>query len=175
MRKILLFLAVMTLLLPSLASAVEVKIGLVNMQKVMAESEPGQQARNELQKKLENIKNSLDVEKAAIAKMQEDMQKQAMVLSQEAKTDKEIEFKRRVRDYQDAAQNYQRKLQVEESKLTKPLAELIMKAVNDYAVANNFSMILDSASSGLVWAHKETDLTRLLIVEVNRAWRATKQ
>ena len=67
------------------------------------------------------MKAELDKRKAVIEKLRDALQKQGLVLSQEAKLDKELEYKRKVRDFQDLLQSFQRKTKAEEARLTQPI------------------------------------------------------
>ncbi len=150
------------------------KIGIVNMQKIIAKSEPGQDAMTKLQDKFKGAKEKMDKEKESIQKLREQLQKQSLVLSQEAKEDKELDFKRKVRDFQDMYRGYQRRIKQEEQKLSEPVLKLIVNVITEYGKKQAYTTITDAQASGLIYADPKADLTDTLIVEVNRAWRAQK-
>ena len=99
------------------------------------------------------------------------MQKQSLVLSQEAKVDKEVEFKRKVRDYQDSMRDFQRKAKAEESRLAEPVVMLIRQALGKYGKDNGYAMIFD-AKAGVLYADPKNDITDEIIAVVNKAWKA---
>lgn len=101
--------------------------------------------------------------------------KQALVLSLEAKQDKELEFKRKVRDYQDLAQATQRKMQIEEKKVATPVIDLLKKVVTDYGKKNGYTAIFDKKTSGFLYVNDSVDITNQLLLEMNRAYRAGKK
>ena len=94
-----------------------------------------------------------------------------MMLSQEAKLDKETQYKRKVRDFQDMGQNYQRKLQQAEQNLSKPIIEKLLTVVQDYGKKNGYTAIFDKQASGLVYQQDSVDLTNAIIAELNKAMR----
>lgn len=163
------------LLISAPAFAAGGKIGVLNVQEVLKKSEPGQQAMQSLQEQFKDMKERLDVEKAEIEKMREDLQKQGMVLSQQAKMDKEIEFKRRIRDFQDEVQNFQRKTKAEEQRLSVPIIETIMEVVDQFGKANGYDLILDGNAAGVMFVNEPVNVTNQIIVEVNKSWRAKKK
>jgi outer membrane protein len=163
------------LIISAPALAADGKIGVINVQEVLKKSEPGQQAQESMREDFQGAKEKLEGEKARIEKMREDLQKQSMVLSQQAKVDKEIEFKRKIRDYQDEVQNFQRKFQAEEQRLSKPIIQTVMEVVNEYGKANGYDLILDGAAAGVMYINDPIDLTNQIIVEVNKSWRAKKK
>lgn len=173
MRKITLML-VLSLFFSASALAAQDKIGIINMQKVIAVCEPGQKAMEELKDKFKDLKADLDKQKKAIETMQNDLPKQSMMLSQEAKQDKEIQFKRKVRDFQDMSQNYQRKMKADEERLSKPILQKLIDVIQNYGKSNGYTAILDTQTSGLLYADEAIDLTDKITVEMNRAWRKGK-
>jgi outer membrane protein len=169
-RKIIPLLAALLLIsAPAFAAG---KIGVLNVQEVLKKSEPGQQAMQSLQEQFKDMKDRLDTEKADIEKMREELQKQGMVLSQQAKMDKEIEFKRRIRDFQDEVQNFQRKTKAEEQRLSVPIIETIMEVVDQFGKDNGYDLILDGNAAGVMFVNEPVNVTNQVIVEVNKSWRS---
>lgn len=156
----------------STALAAQGDVGVVNIPRVIQECEAGQQARDELKKNFKPMQEDLDRQKSELEQMRTDLQNQSLVLSQEAKVDKEGEFKRRIRDLQDAMQTFQRKYKIEEKKLTDPIIQLLMEVIQDYGKKNGFSMIVDGKGSGVLFVDDKTNITNKVIVELNKAWRA---
>ena len=101
------------------------------MQAVIAKSEPGLKAMEQLKSQFKGMKDNLDAQKKSLDSLREELQKQSMMLSQEAKLDKETQYKRKVRDFQDMGQNYQRKLQQAEQNLSKPIIEKLLTVIQN--------------------------------------------
>ncbi len=160
--------------IPMSVLAANVKIGYINLQEVIAKSEPGQKAMKELQQKFEGMKKDLDKQKKEIEELQAGLQKQNLVLSQDAKMDKKLEFKRRVRDYQDLLQNYQVRMKQEEQRLSTPILQQLISIIKTYGKKNNYTMLFDSTSSGLLYADDTSDLSEEIIKELNQAWKKRK-
>ena len=153
------------------AASAETKIGFVDMQAVIAKSEPGLKAMEQLKSQFKGMKDNLDAQKKSLDSLREELQKQSMMLSQEAKLDKETQYKRKVRDFQDMGQNYQRKLQQAEQNLSKPNIEKLLTVVQDYGKKNGYTAIFDKQASGLVYQQDSVDLTNAIIAELNKAMR----
>jgi outer membrane protein len=94
-----------------------------------------------------------------------------MMLSQEAKLDKEAQYKRKVRDFQDMGQSYQRKLQQAEQSLSKPIIDKLLAVLQEYGKKNGYTAIFDKQASGLVFSQDNVDLTNTIIAELNKAMR----
>lgn len=170
MKKIIISLT-MVLFFTSLALA-QTKLGIIDVKKVVYTSEPGQQAKKELQKNTEKMKQNLRRQKEELDKLREELQNQSLVLSQEAKQDKELAFKRKYRDFQDMLRAYQRKAALEEKKLFQPILNSLFKLIDEYGKKHKFTLILDTRNPALLYADDAIDITKEIIVELNRAWRA---
>lgn len=117
MRRILFTVLVLVLAFQAQAFAAgSQKIGVASMGKLIKDSEIGQAAQKKMEKKFESAKAKMQSKQKELEALKQSLQKQSLVLSLEAKQDKELEFKRKVRDYQDLAQATQRKMQLEEKK-----------------------------------------------------------
>ncbi|WP_461210293.1 OmpH/Skp family outer membrane protein [Desulfocurvus sp. DL9XJH121] len=171
MRKLLIAVFALLIMAPAAHAASAGSVGVVNVPKVILECEPGKEVRATLEKTFKGTKDEMDAQKAELDKMSQDLQKQSLVLSQEAKMDKEVEFKRKVRDYQDAMRDFQRKAKAEESRLAQPVIDLIQDTLTAYGKKHGLSLILDS-KAGVLYAADASNLTNEIIAEVNKAWRA---
>ena len=67
-------------------------IGKVDIQKVLLSVAQGKKVRDQLKSEFEKKKKILDKEQEKIKKMQEDFQKQSLVMSDSAKVEKEKEL-----------------------------------------------------------------------------------
>ena len=154
--------------------AADFKIGLVNFAKLIKESEFMAEKKVELEGKYQAERDGIEKMADDIKAMAEELQKQSMVLSQQAKEDKQIEFKRMSRDFEDQRRTYMRKVKEEEDALKETILELVFKVSNEFGKAGGYTMIMDSAMGGVVYADPALDVTEQVLVEVNRAWREGK-
>jgi outer membrane protein len=171
MKKSIVFLAILVLACVSLAQAKDMKVAVLNMQKVIEASEPGKQAMTDLQGKFQKIKTDLETQKKKIEGMRDELQKQSLVLSQEAKQTKEFEMRRMVRDFQDSYQNYQRQMALEQKKISQPILKVLVDVVKEYSEKHGFTLVVDKNNSGLLYADESVDKTNEVIVELNKAWK----
>ena len=177
MRKsvIITMILLLSLLVPASLLAAEAKIGVINIQFLMENSDPGRQAMAELRGKVQSMKANVEKQKIEITRLQEEMKKQSLVLSQEAKQDREIEFKRKVRDFQDMTRDYDRTMRTEQERLTKPIFTMAIEVIQEFGKKHKYAIMMDSRTSGLVYASEDMDVTKKVMVELNRAWRDKKR
>ncbi|MFW5487416.1 MAG: OmpH family outer membrane protein [Desulfovibrio sp.] len=171
MKKCTLFVALLVFAFASMAHAKDVKIAVLNMQKIIETSEPGKQAMQELKAKFSQVQKDLEAQKNKIEGMRDELQKQSLVLSQEAKQSKEFEMRRMVRDFQDSYQNYQRKMGLEQKKISEPILKALVDVVKAYATKNGYTLVIDKNNSGLLYTADSVEKTNEVIVELNNAWK----
>ena len=78
----------------------ELKIGVIEPQKVLDNTGRGKKIKDTLQEYVKSRQRIIDLEEEELKKMEEDLVKQGAVLSPEAKKDKEESFRRRMMEYQ---------------------------------------------------------------------------
>ena len=165
------FFILILLLIPGIAVAGS-KLGIIEVQRVLETSEPGRQALGQLTLDFEGMREDLEQERSKVEQLRQELQKQSMVLSQEAQQDMEAELRQKMQQFQQKYQSYQIQMQQKEEELSEPIIDLLFEVINNYAVENDFDMILDAQGSGLIYAREGINITGEIIEEVNKAWEA---
>ncbi len=173
MKKFLAALLFLTFLfqIPAYAAG-PVKIGVVNRAEVLKKSEPGAAALAKLKAQSETMRADLERQKKDLDKMREDLQKQGMVLSMEAKQEKDIQFKRKVRDFQDTQSAYEQKMKAAETQALEPVWKTLTEIIGTYAKKNEYTLIMEKNELVILYADQAADLNAAIIQELNAAWKA---
>jgi len=145
--------------------AAELKIGWVDLQRVINASEEGKLAQEEIQKKADEYTRQADEMKAKLEAMTEDYQKQADVLTADAKSEKqdaitklEVEYNRFVQDSRD-------ELAKAEQRALKELLEDIGQLVVQYGEQEGFAVILEAGN--ILYGSTSTEITNDIIALYN--------
>lgn len=141
----------------------EQKIAVLNMQKVVKQSEKGKGATVELEKKFESLKRDLQAEQDRIKAFKDDIEKKASLLSDEAKAQKEIEYRKMLRDFKDSSENAQFQMKQAEARVMEPLLKSLEKIVNRVAESGGYTMILESNMPGIYYFSPTIDITPEII------------
>ena len=104
---------------PQAARAAELKIGFVNLQQAVAEVDEGKAARDALKKEFEQKQKTLDDKQNELKRLKEDLEKQMVVMSEEAKREKAMEFERKVNEMQQVYVQMQKDLSDREREMMK--------------------------------------------------------
>ena len=146
------------------------KIGSVDIQKVLLTSDAGKEAKEQLAgkgNKYETEKNSREEE---LRKLKGELEKQSVVLSDEARKTKEQLFMQKRKDLDRFLKDAQEDLQAKNDELTSRLVEEIVKVIQDYGKKNGFSVVFVKNES-MVFVDEKVDLTD----EILKAFNTTKK
>jgi len=158
--------AAVFLLGTSSAFAEDIKLGYVDMQRALNETEDGRKAKEKLKKDFDQKQKELDEQQNQLKKDIEDLDKKRTLLPADKVREKEAELRSRLEKVQQTYMRHQQDLQGKEQKETVKIFERMTKIIGEIAAAENFSMIVDK--SALVYAKPHLDLTNELIRRYNK-------
>ena len=136
-----------------------VKIGVLNMKQLQQNSVTFQKIREELKKKFNALQKKLDAERAQIAKIEEELQKQSMMLSLDAKEDKEMELGKRTRHYKYMYGEVTQEMKNVEFEATRRVGKEIEKIVEKLGQKEGYTVILEEGAVGLIYYEDTIDIT----------------
>jgi outer membrane protein len=158
-------------LLPAAARA-EVKLGFVDLQRALNEVDEGKAAKAQLKKDFDEKQKVLDQKTDEVKRLQADFEKQAMVMSAEAKAQKATELDRRKMEVQELYLKLQQDLSGREREVTRGIFAKMQAIARDIAEAEGFTMIFERSDAGLVYAPISLDVTNELIRKYNARHQA---
>jgi outer membrane protein len=146
-------------------SADPVKIGVVDLQKILETSNSGKAAQNELKVQRDKMQADMKQRGNEIQEIESRMQREAMVMSKETREEKEREHRIKVSDFQALQRKYQSDLQEVERKLMGKLQNDITSLVGDIAKKDGYLLVISNI--GVIYSLPSTDITERLIQELN--------
>jgi outer membrane protein len=149
----------------SAAFAEDMKVGYVDMQRALNETDDGRKAKEKLKKEFDQKQKELDEQQNQLKKDIEDLDKKRTLLPADKVRDKETELRAKLEKVQQTYMRHQQDLSAKEQKETQKIFERMTKIISEIAAAENFSMIVDK--SALVFAKPHLDLTNELIRRYN--------
>lgn len=165
MKRLALALAAALVTLAPAVRAQALKIGYVDVQRAVQEVEEGKSARSRLQSELAERKAQLDQKRVGIEKLKGDFDKQAAVLSEEAKNKKLAEMQKAYVEAQGSAQQMQEELAGKEQEAMGSISRRMIDVINEVAVKEGFSFVLDKAV--LLYAPNAADVTNEVVRRYN--------
>jgi outer membrane protein len=152
---------------PITAFAEEVKLGYVDLQRALNETEDGRKAKANLKKVFDQKQKELDEQQETLKKDIEDLNKKRTLLPAEKVREKETELQDRMQKVQQTYMRHQQDLSAKEQEATAKIFERMSKIITKIATAENFTMVLDRQQSAVLFAKPHLDLTNELIRRYN--------
>ncbi|MHB8880600.1 MAG: OmpH/Skp family outer membrane protein [Thermodesulfovibrionales bacterium] len=162
-------LAVFVLLLAAqqVYAADPVKIGVVDLIKALNESESGKKAKTDLEILIKTKQTSIDEKGKEIEKLRHDLEKQASVLSADARKGREEELEKLIREYQRIVTDSQNDVKKKESEFTADILKDLRAIIEKMGQEGSYTMIIENAEGIILFSRPEQNLTENLIKRYN--------
>ena len=144
-------------------NAFSMVIGKVDIQRVLLSVSQGKKVRDQLKGEFEKKKKVLDKEQGKIKKMQEDFQKQSLVMSDKAKMDKERQLQEAIMKLQQKSLGFQKEIQEMENKMKAPIIDRVRKIVESVSKKEKLDVTFEASTAPVVYAKNEKDITEMVI------------
>lgn len=159
--------AVLLLATPVLA---ETKIAYVDLQKALNLSKAGSAAKGEISDLVKKYEAEFKGKQEELLKKKNDLEKQASLLSDSAKADKEREYQKEVVDLQRFQKDVKDELQQKDAEHTKRILNELFEILQKIGKDGKYTMILEKNQGAVIYAAESIDLTDQVI----KAYDATK-
>ncbi len=153
------------------AQEIKLKIGYIDSQRIFAEYRDTQEAEKLYKKEVEQWKAEAGTREQEIAKLQEELRAQSLMLSEEKQKEKKLEIDKKVEDYQ----RFMSETFGDEGiaarrnrELTQPIVEKINKILEKLSESEGYTLVFDIANANIVYAKKDFDLTDRVLTELNK-------
>lgn len=145
-----------------------VKIGFVDIKKVLDISEAGKGARNQMTMEMEKIKKEIGGKERELEKLKEDLEKRGAVMSETARLDKERDYQLKLRDLQRFRQDVEQEVKLKDRDLTEGILRSIGPIIRKIAEEGKFTLILEKNDPAVVYGSNTLDLTEEVIKIFNQ-------
>jgi outer membrane protein len=146
-----------------------VSIGVVEPQRVLNETDAGKKAMESLTSFTKSRQGLVESEVKELRRMEEDLMKQASVLSANAKKEREEQFRRRMMEYQQKAGQMEREVQEKQRETMEGFRAKIEKVVARVAQQMGLALVVEKGKgSSTVYHEASLDITSKVIEEFNK-------
>jgi outer membrane protein len=154
----------MLLVAVSAASAQDMRLATVDLQRALNESQAGQKAKERFKGEVDKLQASLAKQKADIEKIKEDVEKKGLVLKEEERREIEKDYQRRLRDFQRTYKDAQADLQQKDGELTAEILRELAEVIVEFGEKSGYTLILEASNTGAVlYNNKSVDITDKVI------------
>lgn len=153
---------------PMLAQAEEIKLGYVDLQKALNESEAGRKAKEAFKGELERMEGRLESRKKEVQRLGEELEKKAAVLREEERDSLERDYRQKLRDFERLYKDSQQELKIKDRDLTGRIIEELRLIILDMGEQGNYTAILEGNNTVVLYGSKSIDLTDAVIRAYNQ-------
>jgi outer membrane protein len=155
------------LLLAQPAKAEPIKIGYVDIEKVINESVPGQKAIEQLRKDFERRAAELKRMEEELRRLRQELDTKGPVMSVERRRQLEEEYRRERRELRRAVRDNNEEFNIKRQQMLVDFLPRILKAVRAIGKEKNYTLILRKEDNILLYSTEQVDLTNEVIARLN--------
>lgn len=139
--------AVLTVLLTSQVFAADMKIGVIDFQRVLRESSGGKAAKAEIEKKGKALESSLVKKSKDLEAEKKKLEAEAMVMNAESRETKAREFKIKVMDFQALQKKSADDFKNFEGQVIRGVQKEVFALVESIGKKGNYTLILEKSAA----------------------------
>jgi len=139
------------------------KIAIINMKVILQKSLAGQEAAKEFQKIFDKTRARIEAEEKKLQQLKDTLEKQRLILTEEALKEKEIEYERQYRDYKRLTE------------MSQKMIPEVLKIVAEMGKSGGYLAIWDADSPGLAYHAPQIDLSDKVIAEYDKVYKKEKK
>jgi len=155
--------ALIALLLLAAPALAETKIAYVDLQKALNLSKAGIEAKNEIAAQVQKYEDEFKSKQEDLQKLKEELEKQAVLLSDSAKAQKERDFQQNVKELQRFQKDVKEELQQQDADATKRILNELFEILQKLGKDSGYQMIIEKNEGAVIYADESVDLTDELI------------
>jgi len=155
----------MLLLTCSSAWAQGVKIGFIDIQRIVAESQAGKKAKDRFQAQVKKAEADIQKERQDLEKLKTDLDKKGPLLKEEERRNLEADFQRRSVALQRSMSDQQQELQRKNNEMMAEILKELEQVVTEVGKSEKFTLILER--SQILYSDQAVDITSKVIEVYN--------
>ena len=177
MKKLLL--ALVLTIVPA-ATAEQVKIAVIDMERAIVQSVDGKKAEAAFTARFEALRKDIEAKQKHIEDQQNKLKTQERLLSDTVKADIAKDVTRSQTELSRIQEDAQKELDTLRSDLMRPIAQVAETVVNNFAKEQGFTLVIDSSNpqnTSILFVSPNVDLTDAIIklIDAELAKAATKK
>ena len=143
------------------------KIAVIDVNKILNESEAGKEARKKMEDRYEELKKKIEKVNQEARTMKEELDKQKILLGKEKAREREEALAGKVGELRQLTQEAEKEMQARQGELTREILKRVEGKIDKVVEEEKIDLLLDRAS-GVVHAATSLDITEKVLSLVNQ-------
>jgi outer membrane protein len=147
--------------------AADVKIGYVDLQRALNESEAGKRAKADFKVQVDKLEGQLKGKKDELDKLKDELDRKAVVMRDDERKRLEDDFQRKRLDLKRQFEDSQASLQKKDNELTGQIIQELQEIIRQIGDRDRYTLILEISSAPVLYTDKSSDLTDQVLTAYN--------
>jgi len=143
--------------------AADLKVAYVDIQRAINECNAGKEAKKAITKDVERIQKLGADKQKELQTMKESLEKQTLMLTPEARANKEREYQTKLRDLQRWADDTQNEMRQKQIEMERHISGGLVKVIQKLGADEGYTFILERNETIVLYASKAIDVTDRVI------------
>lgn len=145
-----------------------VKIGVVDLDQALNQTEDGKLAREELSRKQREAETRMEPQITRFKEMQEEIRSKKFVLSEEALYQKQLDLLELKNEIESQMKELEGKFKLDQERIVGPLRKRLVDIVQGIGRDNGFTIIVERGTPGLLYSREALDVTDQVVALFNK-------
>jgi outer membrane protein len=163
-----LFIFLFCFLFPAGIKADDLKVGIIDLEKIVEMSGVGKKAKAEMDAKIKAAEKEIKKKQEKLIEMKEELEEEAMLLPATTLAEKEREYQNRLIEYQRIVEDYTAEIQRRDRELTELVISRTKEVLDKIGEEGRYTLILEKTNSSVLYYPQSIDLTDEVIRALKR-------
>jgi outer membrane protein len=176
MRKagIILVAALVTAVFAGTSLAEGLRVGVIDMNKILNDSEAGQAAKKKMEARYEELKKTIDAKQEEARKIKDEIDKQKVMLGKEKLKEKEDALQAKINELRQLTQEGEQEMQTRQAEFTREVLKSVEGKIDIVVKAEKLDLLLEK-TAGVIHFNPSMDISARVLALVNEAGKAAPE
>src|SRR5574341_261636 len=150
------------------ARAEGLKVAVIDVNKILNESDAGVAAKKKMKERYQELKKKIDAVQDEARKMKEDLDKQKILLGKEKLKEREESLTTKVAELRQLTQEAEKEMQTRQADLTRDVVKMVEAEVDKVVAQEKIDLLIEK-SAGVIHFNPAMDITSKVQELVNKS------
>jgi outer membrane protein len=160
--------AAVALLLAGGAYAQGLKVAVIDVNRILNESEAGKAAKKKIESRYEELKKKVEDKQEEAKKIKDEIDKQKIILGKEKLKEKEDSLNAKIAELRQLTQEAEKEMQTRQGEATQEVLKNIKAQLDKLVAQEKIDLVLDQAQGGIIHFTPSLDITARVQEMVNK-------
>ncbi len=143
--------------------AADLKMAYVDIQKAVNDSNAGKEAKKAITKDIEKFQRIVADKQKELQTLKESLDKQVLMLTPDARANKEKEYQNKLREFQRWGEDTQNEVNQKRMEMERNISVALVKVIQKIGADEGYTVILEKNENIVLYASKAIDITDRVI------------